>query len=223
MTGPGVGAVLAYAVVAVRALVGLARCSRSCVLLGVPAIGAGRRAAAAPPGAGRVGLPRSSRARSPPGPATSWPGCGCSPGWAAGTCSPAGTPPGRRTCAPRATGSARSTAGSTRSTVAIPGLFLAAVVWLAARMAADGRRSRVGELVAVYGYVATLIVPVWFLLEGSYEHHPGPGRRPPDRRAARPRRPDRGRRRSRARCRAPRRPGRPARPGDRADRARRAS
>ncbi|MCP2326928.1 ABC-type multidrug transport system fused ATPase/permease subunit [Hamadaea flava] len=52
-------------------------------------------------------------------------------------------------------------------TVGIPGLFLAAVVWLAARMAATGEIT-VGELVAVYGYVAILIVPVWFLLEGGY-------------------------------------------------------
>ncbi|NUO61760.1 MAG: ABC transporter ATP-binding protein [Hamadaea sp.] len=52
-------------------------------------------------------------------------------------------------------------------TVGIPGLFLALVVWLAARMAASGDIS-VGELVAVYGYVAILIVPVWFLLEGGY-------------------------------------------------------
>ncbi|MET7878818.1 ABC transporter ATP-binding protein [Micromonospora profundi] len=52
--------------------------------------------------------------------------------------------------------------------VAIPGLFLAAVVWLTARMAVAGDVT-VGELVAVYGYVATLIVPVWFLLEGSYQ------------------------------------------------------
>ncbi|MFJ6198039.1 ABC transporter ATP-binding protein [Micromonospora sp. NPDC092111] len=50
----------------------------------------------------------------------------------------------------------------------IPGLFLAAVVWLAARMAADGGIT-IGQLVAVYGYVAVLIVPVWFLLEGSYQ------------------------------------------------------
>jgi ABC-type multidrug transport system fused ATPase/permease subunit len=52
-------------------------------------------------------------------------------------------------------------------TVGVPGLFLAAVVWLAARMAASGQIT-VGELVAVYGYVAILIVPVWFLLEGGY-------------------------------------------------------
>lgn len=53
-------------------------------------------------------------------------------------------------------------------TVAIPGLFLAAVVWLAARMAADGDIT-IGQMVAVYGYVAILIVPVWFLLEGGYQ------------------------------------------------------
>jgi ABC-type multidrug transport system fused ATPase/permease subunit len=52
-------------------------------------------------------------------------------------------------------------------TVGVPGLFLAAVVWLAARMTANHDIS-VGELVAVYGYVAILIVPVWFLLEGGY-------------------------------------------------------
>ncbi|WP_327028991.1 ABC transporter ATP-binding protein/permease [Micromonospora sp. NBC_01740] len=54
------------------------------------------------------------------------------------------------------------------ATVAVPGLFLAAVVWLSARMAVTGDIS-VGELVAVYGYVATLVVPVWFLLEGGHQ------------------------------------------------------
>jgi ABC-type multidrug transport system fused ATPase/permease subunit len=53
-------------------------------------------------------------------------------------------------------------------TIAIPGLFLAAVVWLAARMAAAGDIT-IGQMVAVYGYVAVLIVPVWFLLEASYQ------------------------------------------------------
>ncbi|WP_231935166.1 ABC transporter ATP-binding protein [Micromonospora viridifaciens] len=53
-------------------------------------------------------------------------------------------------------------------TIVIPGLFLAAVVWLAARMAAAGDIT-IGQMVAVYGYVAILIVPVWFLLEGGYQ------------------------------------------------------
>ncbi|MFC8850201.1 MULTISPECIES: ABC transporter transmembrane domain-containing protein [unclassified Micromonospora] len=52
-------------------------------------------------------------------------------------------------------------------TLTMPGLFLAAVVWLAARTAANGDIT-VGQLVAVYGYTAVLVVPVWFLLEGSY-------------------------------------------------------
>ncbi|MBM7084759.1 ABC transporter ATP-binding protein [Micromonospora sp. WMMD734] len=53
-------------------------------------------------------------------------------------------------------------------TTVIPGVFLAVVVWLAARTAVAGGIT-VGQLVAVYGYVAVLIVPVWFLLEGSYQ------------------------------------------------------
>ncbi|MEV0459031.1 ABC transporter ATP-binding protein [Catellatospora methionotrophica] len=52
-------------------------------------------------------------------------------------------------------------------TVGIPALFLAAIVWLAARMAAEGQIT-VGEMVAVYGYAAILSVPVWFLLEGGF-------------------------------------------------------
>ncbi|MEV4410970.1 ABC transporter ATP-binding protein [Catellatospora sp. NPDC049609] len=52
-------------------------------------------------------------------------------------------------------------------TAGVPALFLAAVVWLSARMAAEGQIT-VGELVAVYGYVAILSTPVWFLLEGGF-------------------------------------------------------
>lgn len=52
-------------------------------------------------------------------------------------------------------------------TAGIPALFLATIVWLSARMAAEGQIT-VGELVAVYGYVAVLAVPVWFLLEGGF-------------------------------------------------------
>ncbi|WP_234359487.1 ABC transporter ATP-binding protein [Plantactinospora sp. BC1] len=53
-------------------------------------------------------------------------------------------------------------------TTAIPAGFLAAVIWLAARMAVHGEIT-IGQLVAVYGYVAVLIVPVWFLMQGSYQ------------------------------------------------------
>lgn len=41
----------------------------------------------------------------------------------------------------------------------LPGVFLAVVVWLAAREAAAGRLTA-GELIAVYGYTAMLVIPV---------------------------------------------------------------
>lgn len=50
--------------------------------------------------------------------------------------------------------------------VCLPVLFLAAVVWISARMAAAGTIT-VGQLVAVYGYVAVLVVPVSFFIEGA--------------------------------------------------------
>lgn len=48
----------------------------------------------------------------------------------------------------------------------LPLVFLAVVTWLAARMAAAGTIS-VGDLVAVYGYVAVLVVPVTELIESG--------------------------------------------------------
>ncbi|GII60927.1 ABC transporter [Sphaerisporangium krabiense] len=48
----------------------------------------------------------------------------------------------------------------------LPALFLAAVVWSSARMAAAGDIT-IGDVVAVYGYVAVLIVPVSSLIEGG--------------------------------------------------------
>ncbi|GAB3923740.1 ABC transporter ATP-binding protein [Kribbella albertanoniae] len=48
----------------------------------------------------------------------------------------------------------------------LPALFLAAVVWLSARMAATGAIT-LGEVVAVYGYVAVLVVPVSMFIEGG--------------------------------------------------------
>jgi ABC-type multidrug transport system fused ATPase/permease subunit len=50
----------------------------------------------------------------------------------------------------------------------LPTLFLAAVTWPAARLAAQGAIT-VGELVSVYGYVAVLVAPVGFLLECGYQ------------------------------------------------------
>ncbi|MFE7468367.1 ABC transporter transmembrane domain-containing protein [Streptomyces sp. NPDC057499] len=52
--------------------------------------------------------------------------------------------------------------------VGLPTLFLGSVTWLGARMAAEGAIS-VGELVAVYGYAAVLVVPVEFFIEGGYD------------------------------------------------------
>ncbi|MEU3249341.1 ABC transporter ATP-binding protein [Streptomyces sp. NPDC006997] len=46
----------------------------------------------------------------------------------------------------------------------LPTVFLAVVTWLAARLVARGDIT-VGELVSVYGYVAVLVVPVSYLLE----------------------------------------------------------
>ncbi|GAA1565912.1 ABC transporter ATP-binding protein [Kribbella hippodromi] len=48
----------------------------------------------------------------------------------------------------------------------LPALFLAAVVWLSARMAASGAIT-IGDVVAVYGYVAVLVVPVAFFIEAG--------------------------------------------------------
>ncbi|MEU1015456.1 ABC transporter ATP-binding protein [Streptomyces sp. NPDC005898] len=50
----------------------------------------------------------------------------------------------------------------------LPTVFLATVTWLAARMAAEGTIT-VGELVAVYGYVAVLVVPVSSFIESGYD------------------------------------------------------
>ncbi|WP_433204820.1 ATP-binding cassette domain-containing protein [Dactylosporangium sp. CS-047395] len=45
----------------------------------------------------------------------------------------------------------------------LPAIFLGAVTWLAARLTVRGDLT-VGELVAVYGYVAVLVVPTWMLI-----------------------------------------------------------
>ncbi|MGW0085786.1 ABC transporter transmembrane domain-containing protein [Streptomyces sp. NPDC003393] len=50
----------------------------------------------------------------------------------------------------------------------LPALFLAVVTWPAARLAAEGRIT-VGELVSVYGYVAVLVTPVAFFVEAGYQ------------------------------------------------------
>ncbi|MEH1170056.1 ABC transporter ATP-binding protein [Micromonospora sp. CPCC 205539] len=166
LTGPGIGAVVAYGVIAV-VLWSIAPFLALCVLVGVPVVGL------------VVGplLRRLERAesvyRQQQGELTAR-----SSDIVAGLRVLAGVG-GRDLFARRYADRSRKLlakgyrVGAVNSwvdaaTVAIPGLFLAAVVWLAARMAVTGTIT-IGELVAVYGYVATLTVPVWFLLEGSQE------------------------------------------------------
>ncbi|MCM2424024.1 ABC transporter ATP-binding protein [Streptomyces sp. RKAG293] len=50
--------------------------------------------------------------------------------------------------------------------IGLPALFLALVTWLTARMAAGGSLA-VGQLVAVYGYTAMLVTPVYAFIEGG--------------------------------------------------------
>jgi ABC-type bacteriocin/lantibiotic exporter with double-glycine peptidase domain len=52
--------------------------------------------------------------------------------------------------------------------VGLPALFLAVVTWLAARMAVPQEIS-VGQLVAVYGYAAVLVVPVSSFIEAGFD------------------------------------------------------
>ncbi|MFF4900793.1 ABC transporter transmembrane domain-containing protein [Streptomyces sp. NPDC001068] len=52
--------------------------------------------------------------------------------------------------------------------VGLPTVYLAVVTWLAARMAARGEIT-VGQLVSVYGYVAVLVGPVAFFLDMGYQ------------------------------------------------------
>ncbi|MER5472691.1 ABC transporter ATP-binding protein [Streptomyces sp. NPDC002685] len=50
----------------------------------------------------------------------------------------------------------------------LPSLFLAVVTWIAARLAAQGAIT-IGELVSAYGYVAVLVLPVYFFIDCAYE------------------------------------------------------
>ncbi|MBB5867617.1 ABC-type multidrug transport system fused ATPase/permease subunit [Allocatelliglobosispora scoriae] len=166
MTGPGVGAVMAYTAVAV-ALWRISPMLAAVVLLGVPAIAIGvgpllRRLERAETGYRRQQGILTTRAGD----------------IVAGLRVLAGVG-GRDLFARRYADRSRElrTEGYRVAavaswiealTVGIPGLFLATVVWLCARMAADGEIT-IGQMVAVYGYVAILIVPVWFLLEAGYE------------------------------------------------------
>lgn len=60
----------------------------------------------------------------------------------------------------------RVTSWITSLGVGLPALFLAIVTWIAARQTATGQMT-VGDLVAVYGYMAVLVVPITVLIEGG--------------------------------------------------------
>lgn len=166
VTGPGVGAVVAYVVITV-VLWSISPLLALCALVGVPSVGL-----AVAPLLGRLERAESVY-RQQQGELTARSG-----DIVAGLRVLAGVG-GRGLFARRYAARSRDLlvegyrVGSVNSwidaaTVAVPGLFLAVVVWLSARMAVAGDIS-VGELVAVYGYVATLVVPVWFLLEGGHQ------------------------------------------------------
>lgn len=52
--------------------------------------------------------------------------------------------------------------------VGLPAIFLALVTWLAARLASTGSIT-IGDMVTVYGYAAVLVVPVSSVIEGCYD------------------------------------------------------
>jgi ABC-type bacteriocin/lantibiotic exporter with double-glycine peptidase domain len=52
--------------------------------------------------------------------------------------------------------------------IGLPALFGAVVIWLAARMAAEGSIT-VGQMTAIYGYTAVLVIPVSSFIEGGYD------------------------------------------------------
>jgi ABC-type multidrug transport system fused ATPase/permease subunit len=164
LTGPGVGAVVAYGVVAV-ALWAVSPLLALCVLLGVPAV-------VLTIGPLLRGLDGTESAyRQQQGELTSQAG-----DIVAGLRILAGVG-GRGLFAERYVTRSRALlavgyrVGAVNSwvdalTIAVPGMFLGAVVWLSARLVAAGDIT-VGQLVAVYGYAAILVVPVWFLLESA--------------------------------------------------------
>ncbi|MFE1773287.1 ABC transporter ATP-binding protein [Streptomyces sp. NPDC059008] len=166
MTGPGVGAVLAYGVVAVLML-GVSPLLAAVVLLGVPLL-----AVLVGPLLGRLqGAESRYRERQS--------GLAARLTDLVGGLRVLGGLGGKEVFADRYRRDTQALrregyrVGATTSWiqalgVGLPTLFLAAVTWLAARMAARGDIS-VGELVAVYGYAAALVVPVSFFIEGGYD------------------------------------------------------
>ncbi|MFE6868627.1 ABC transporter transmembrane domain-containing protein [Kitasatospora sp. NPDC057692] len=164
ITGPGVGAVVAYAATAVL-LVRISAVIAVVVLLGVPAL-----ALTVGPLLGKL-HGAEGRYREDQGALTALAGdlaaglsvlngIGGKPLFAARyrQRSQALVPLGYRVAA--------ITSWVQALTACLPMVFLAVVTWISARMAVSGAIT-VGELVAVYGYVAALLVPVSSLIEGA--------------------------------------------------------
>ncbi|MBL1094503.1 MULTISPECIES: ABC transporter transmembrane domain-containing protein [Streptomyces] len=166
MTGPGVGGVLAYGVVAVL-LLAVSPLLAAVVLLGVPLL-----AVAVGPLLGRLqGAETRYRGRQS--------GLAAQLGDLVGGLRVLGGLGGKEVFAGRYRRASQELCregyrvGAVTSWiqalgVGLPILFLAAVTWLAARMAAQGDLTT-GELVAVYGYTAALVVPVSFFIEGGHD------------------------------------------------------
>ncbi|WP_129298403.1 ABC transporter transmembrane domain-containing protein [Streptomyces lydicus] len=166
MTGPGVGGVLAYAVVAVL-LLAVSPLLAAVVLLGVPVL-----AVLVGPLLGRLqGTQTRYRERQS--------GLAARLTDLVGGLRVLGGLGGKAVFADHYRHASRALRGEGYRVGAVtswvqalglglPTLFLAAVTWPAARMAAQGTLTA-GELVAVYGYAAALVVPVSFFIEGGYD------------------------------------------------------
>ncbi|MGX1760159.1 ABC transporter ATP-binding protein [Streptomyces lydicus] len=166
MTGPGVGGVLAYAVVAVLLLT-VSPLLAAVVLLGVPVL-----AVLVGPLLGRLqGAQTRYRERQS--------GLAARLADLVGGLRVLGGLGGKAVFADHYRHASRALRGEGYRVGAVtswvqalglglPTLFLAAVTWPAARMAAQGTLTA-GELVAVYGYAAALVVPVSFFIEGGYD------------------------------------------------------
>lgn len=166
MTGPGLGAVVAYGVVSVQ-LLSISASLAAVVLLGVPVM-----AVLVGPLLGRLrGAEAAYRERQG--------GLTARIGDLAGGLRVLGGLGGKGLYADAFRRDSREVVaqgyrvGAVASWVqalgeGLPTVFLAVVTWLGARMAVQGTIT-VGELVAVYGYVAVLVQPVAFFIEFGYD------------------------------------------------------
>ncbi|MCT7351084.1 ABC transporter ATP-binding protein/permease [Streptomyces sp. 15-116A] len=165
VVGPGVGAVVAYAVVA-GLLLSVSPLLAAVVLLGVPVI-----ALVVGPLAGRL-QGRETEYRERQGLLTARigdlaGGLRVLSGLGGKTLSDAFRRDSQRLCEQGYRVGA-VTSWMQALGAGLPALFLAGVTWGAARLAAQGEIT-VGELVSVYGYVAVLVWPVAFLIECGYQ------------------------------------------------------